>query len=350
MGYKVLIDGYNNTFDVPAEQLRGARSTATPAGDLDLRHVGFSEEERAKILQMKSFVKYAALDDRTRAKQIAAANLQQARRPPMLISHPSNESQKQSGSSSDATSQCPTNVSIPDLKLFQSNLFSFPHPPTAVKRSTETSQPAKVHLPFDRTRLDTRKWKSSGLISSISHPDREKSIPPVMSSVDAYVLSSSRRAVDIDQQKAIKRRELFTQIEQSVQIQAEPPVAPPAMPVPVEPKAALDLEVGIPLPEHRSNQHARPIKSRLDFDIHQATVRPYERYASASSRKTAVSCLQEAGYFKGKSWLKQVEISKEMVRRRVKRRIRRADQADESSSTGSLVPTIAHKPNIVKVN
>ena len=175
-----------------------------------------------------------------------------------------------------------------------------------------------------------------------------------MSSVDAYNLSSSRRTFEIEQQKAIKRRELFAQIEQSVQTQAQPPVTRPTAPVPVELKPAMNLDAVIPLPEHPSNQRSRAMKSRLDYDIHQATVKPYERYASATSRKTAVNCLQEAGYFKGKSWLKQVEISKEMIRHRVKRRIRRADQPEDVNLTASAVPTnmptIIHKPNIVKVN
>jgi hypothetical protein len=38
-----------------------------------------------------------------------------------------------------------------------------------------------------------------------------------MSSVDAYTLSSSRITSEIEQNKAAKRRELFTQIKQSVE-------------------------------------------------------------------------------------------------------------------------------------
>lgn len=63
------------------------------------------------------------------------------------------------------------------------------------------------------------------------------------------------------------------------------------------------------------------IRSRFDLEIQQATARSYERYASASIQQTTLNCLREAAFFKRKSWLQQVEISKEMVKQRTKRRI-----------------------------
>ncbi|CAF5132848.1 unnamed protein product, partial [Rotaria socialis] len=72
-------------------------------------------------------------------------------------------------------------------------------------------------------------------------------------------------------------------------------------------------------------QRSNVFKSRRDCELRQATVESYERYASAKTRSTAIHCLQEAGCFKGKSWLRQVEISKEMIKHTVKRRIRRAN-------------------------
>ena len=184
----------------------------------------------------------------------------------------------------------------------------------------------------------------------------------MMSSVDAYTLSSSRITSEIEQHKAAKRRELFTQIKQSVENQSDqqsevstnPPLST-SLPSNSKP---MDGETYIPLPDRPTMQGSSPIKSRIDADIRQATVKPYERYASATTRSTAVHCLQEAGYFKGKSWLKQVEISKEMVKHHVKRRIRRAD--DETNRKPILLPlrtnvvttttTNPPKPNTVKVN
>lgn len=80
LGYKVLIDGYNNKFEVPAEQLRGARANSANKPDYFDRYIGFSDEERDKIIQTKAYIKQYALDERRRAKQLAAARLQEARR------------------------------------------------------------------------------------------------------------------------------------------------------------------------------------------------------------------------------------------------------------------------------
>jgi len=84
LGYKVLIDGYNNTFEVPSDQLHRVRSSGITRSDKTDLYVGYSDEEREKIIQMKTFIKQFALDERQRAKQIAATHLQQSRRPPLL--------------------------------------------------------------------------------------------------------------------------------------------------------------------------------------------------------------------------------------------------------------------------
>jgi hypothetical protein len=77
LGYKVLIDGYNNTFEVPPEQLRNARSGgALRTG----RYIGFNDEEREKLIQTKAFMEQFTMDDRQRAKQTALIHLQQSHR------------------------------------------------------------------------------------------------------------------------------------------------------------------------------------------------------------------------------------------------------------------------------
>lgn len=76
------------------------------------------------------------------------------------------------------------------------------------------------------------------------------------------------------------------------------------------------------------NQQQKPnfgeTHSRADLKLRQQTLQPYERYGSASMHATAVNCLRDANSFTRKSWLKQVEISKEMVKQCTKRRIQRA--------------------------
>ncbi len=88
LGYKVLVDGFNNTFEVPEEQLRNKRSGRNFKSDENIRYAGFSEEEREKIIKRKAFIKDFALDERERAKQTVAANLQQTRRPPLVLLPP----------------------------------------------------------------------------------------------------------------------------------------------------------------------------------------------------------------------------------------------------------------------
>jgi hypothetical protein len=429
LGYKVLIDGFNNTFEVPIEQFHGAPSASTTRSEQDSRYAGFSEEERDKLIRMKSFVKEFALDDRKRAKQIAAANLQQSRRPPLLI-HQTSDPNKHSIQPSDSivsltevsSSQNRSNIIIPDLKTFRkmfdidnssvTNLSSSTtvSAPTFIKRMEGQSYKG-VHIPCfnlnyllrfiftldnhntndkpkrvsktankplislrSPTATENEKHTLPKIISAASNtPTRyssltnkldtvvtanKASLQPLMSSIDAYTLSSSLIASNIEQRKLAKRRELFTQIKQSLEEhESEKSTNPLSGSVPITHKTVHDNDVYIPLPDHPTNRRSSPIKSRLDADIRQATVGPYERYASATTRSTAVQCLQEAGYFKGKSWLKQVEISKEMVKHQVKRRIRRSDGETNHKpivlplrANVSTTSAVTHRPNAVKVN
>ncbi len=77
--------------------------------------------------------------------------------------------------------------------------------------------------------------------------------------------------------------------------------------------------------KHQTKRNLGSIQFTPDLKIQQATMKCYERYATASIHETAVHCLEEASFFKRKSWIKQVEISKEMVNQRTKRLIQRTD-------------------------
>jgi hypothetical protein len=153
----------------------------------------------------------------------------------------------------------------------------------------------------------------------------KKDIQPKMSSADAYVLSSSLINLDTERRKAAERRALFTEIKQSVENQLQP-LHKKSTNLPSVDRKSIDLDTYIALPDHSTVRRLSPIKSHIDVDVRQSVVQPYERYTSATTRSTAVHFLEEAGYFKGKSWLKQVEISKKMVQNHAKRQIRCTDK------------------------
>jgi hypothetical protein len=338
--------------------------------------MGYSDEERDKIIQMKTFVKEFALDDRKRAKQIAAAHLQQSRRPPILLqqSLSSIEPNKQSSEGISSSTDVSTNFKrshtiIPDMKSVRSmfdidnssvtNLSTLASAPSIIKRSEgkplidlsnqktkrlsktasksfpSTHEEDKHALPIFTTPTSSYSALTTKLETVI---DANKKDPPIiMSSVDAYTLSSTRMNMGFEQNQAAKRQALLTEIKESVEKQLQDQTGKLTHSLPVfSERKSVDVETYIPLPDRPLPQRSSPIKSHLDLDIHQATVKSYERYASATTRSTAVRCLQEAAYFKGKSWLKQVEISKEMAKHHAKRRIRRAD--DEENHKPVLLP------------
>lgn len=153
-----------------------------------------------------------------------------------------------------------------------------------------------------------------------------------MSSIDNYLLSPTRIAVNDEQQKIAAKRDLLVQTDQSLTNSVEKSTTktrPP--PVQANLSMIIDIDSLIAYPNHQTRRNLGPIQSRPDLKIQQTTMKCYERHASASIRETAVHCLQEVGLFKRKSWLKQVEISKEMVKQRAKRRIQRADDGKSNS-------------------
>jgi hypothetical protein len=301
--------------------------------DENIRYAGFSEEEREKIITMKLFIKDFALDERKRAKQIAAANLQQTRRPPLVLLPPKiilNQN-KQSSLVSESISSSSNMSSIQRRSISERHSSSVLNltPSTITKRIEDPPKTLHKKLPpipsvvineQEQQTLPIIMTSKSNIpktqLSMKNKPEtvinnNKKDIQPKMSSADAYKLSSSLINLETERRKAAERRELFTQIKQSVENQLQP------------------------LQEKSTNLLSADRKS-IDVDVRQSVVQPYERYASATTRSTAVHCLQEAGYFKGKSWLKQVEISKKMVKNHAKRRIRLADK--ETNKKPLLLP------------
>ena len=94
-----------------------------------------------------------------------------------------------------------------------------------------------------------------------------------------------------------------------------------------------DLNIDSPKahPDHQAGRNLSPIQMRSSLGIHQATIKSYERHTNASIHNTATECLREASFLKRKSWMKQVEMGKEMVKQRAKRLIERPDQEKRNS-------------------
>lgn len=304
LGYKVLIDGCNHNFEVPTEQSRNAKKTSEQD---DFRYSLYTSEERMRIHQVRNAIKESSIDDRTRAKQVALLNLKKSRRPPNFFSRRTSESDKsRTQSVSENNEQTTTNSNETSSRKAASidEKFSF----QLVRAQTNIVLPTKPnrteHLP---TLSNARSANPLGK----------------MSSADAFSLSASRRNEQNREEKQEKHRQTLNQIENSLQQPVKISQTEKKSQIP-KPPPMLDLDSYIPLPERSSTQRSSLFQNRADVQVFQSTVKPYERYASASARRTAVTCLQEATFLKGKTWLQKVEISKEMMKSRVKHRIQRA--------------------------
>lgn len=168
---------------------------------------------------------------------------------------------------------------------------------------------------------------------------------PLMSSTDAYMLSTTRLNMESEEHRTNRTRLIAAKLAQtSPQALGATENTRVMSSRSAERRSVVDMDSYLPLPEHSNPIGASPIKSRRDFDIHQSTIKVYERHASASARTMAIHCLQEASFFKSKSWLKQVELSKEMVKHQVHRRIRQGTPVSRPKSTA--VPLRATMANI----
>jgi hypothetical protein len=124
--------------------------------------------------------------------------------------------------------------------------------------------------------------------------------------------------------------------------------------LPIERQSAIDAETHVSLPDHPITFRNGPLKTHFDDAIRRSTIDTYQRYSSATLRSTAIDCLEEASFFKRKSWVKQVEIGKEMIKNRVHRRMRRADNKPPTKSPTQPLRaahiTTPYKPNTLKAN
>ncbi|CAF3144264.1 unnamed protein product [Rotaria sp. Silwood2] len=160
-----------------------------------------------------------------------------------------------------------------------------------------------------------------------------------MSSMDNSLLSPTRMAVNDQQQKITTKRDLLIKTEQSLQNSAKKLTTKmKSSSVQTNCSRILDTDSHTQRPDHQARKNLGPLQFRLDKKLQQATIKSYERRASASIHTTAVHCLQEAQFFKRKSWIKQVEISKEMVKQHVKRLLRQVDDNDDGRINSVFTP------------
>lgn len=171
---------------------------------------------------------------------------------------------------------------------------------------------------------------------------------PLMSNIDAYFVSTARpslasesRQMKLNVESPISLSQTFEQSMNNSQR--------------LDPQTLLDMESHLHLPERSKPFAANPIKSSFDLQIHRSTIKTYERQSGTTARETAINCIQEAKFFKRKSWLKQIEISKEMVKQQTQRHIRqtKVNHVDKSSriplraTMDALVPTAAESKTII---
>ncbi|CAF1523297.1 unnamed protein product, partial [Rotaria sordida] len=258
--------------------------------------------------------------------------------------------------------------------LLQSTLVNPIRSENSHESKEKTKQTSKIHQVTPRMSIVNEKNKhtlpiiNSSTIHSISTNKTDtvanvnkQVFQPQMSLVDAYLVSSTGFDLEIEQNKTTKTSELFTENEQSTQPQQQQSTEtiitttnPLSSSLRSDRISMLDVDSYIPLPDHPTNRSISPIKSRIDLEIHQSTIKSYERYASASTRSTAIDCLREATFFKKKPWIKKVEISKEMVKHKVQQRLRRAtndiNKKPIISPLRTTVSNSSHKSDTIKVN
>ena len=142
LGYKVLVDGYNHTFEAPPTQGRAVRSGSSTRSNQTFAYGAFSDEERTQIAQMKSSMKQYVMDERQRAKQLAAAQLQQLRRPPNLLPR----------SSSSGAPKPPAIAKVQWIRSQQESSFSMAPSQNPNQSSTSALAPS---VSKSKTNVDT---------------------------------------------------------------------------------------------------------------------------------------------------------------------------------------------------
>lgn len=166
---------------------------------------------------------------------------------------------------------------------------------------------------------------SNRIPSSMSTSVTNSSINEMMSSVEAYSISSSRIAAEKQQKRLAADREQMQRIKASFQAMIDDTSnAKKQMIVTTDTKKVRQLSALISLPE-KLRKDTSSIRSRYDRHVQQETLKSYDKHASQTNWKTALDCLDEATHLKRKPWVRQVDLSKTMAKHKVKRNIHQSD-------------------------
>ncbi|CAF4686041.1 unnamed protein product, partial [Rotaria sp. Silwood1] len=87
LGYKVLIDGFNNTFDASDESMCPVASSRKWQRDQTNRSGDCTNEECEKILKIKAHMEQFVADEQQRTKSTAAINPRKSQHLPLLAQH-----------------------------------------------------------------------------------------------------------------------------------------------------------------------------------------------------------------------------------------------------------------------
>jgi hypothetical protein len=120
LGYKVFIDGFNNTFDASHESTGSVASGRKSQTDQSDRYSGYTDDEREQILKMKVYMKQFGANEQQRTKSTVSINVQKSRNPPLLAQH------GLFGAKMQAISFAPTNHSVVLEDIVSSSEFSSP--------------------------------------------------------------------------------------------------------------------------------------------------------------------------------------------------------------------------------
>ena len=356
LGYKVLIDGFNNTFDAPNEPMHRIASGRKSQLDQTDRCIGFADEERAKILEMQASMKqFRADEQQLLTPHTGTSSLQKTRHPPLLAQRGLMRAQLQAIDHAPTVSSVIHEAKNSSLEVSNSKRIKrdvanpvslSPSSDQYERNRTGTINEIKEHEPTDNHTLPSVSTTILTLPPIQSMHDQQLKMEITrdiasdrrenMSSTDAYMISSARIAADDQQRRIAAKRARLAKIGQAVEYFTEKLAEKKR---PRSPKNNLIMSPStnpyLPLPARQLRKNMGPIQSRIDLKIQQATVMPYESYARESIQQSVVNSLREAGFFRRKSWLQKVEISQEMVRRRSQRCMR---PADETKMNGILSP------------
>lgn len=362
LGYPVLIDGINNDFDGPVDQSRIARANSTDPTEHTCQYGNFSNEDRMKIYMTKRRIKNFLANDRPRQQQ----PMSMLNRRATVVGTQRMSITNQTSTLKSALKQSsflakiaeslreteniepvakPIKVNVDEE---QSMLTGLPNSPPFRNR-VRMSMPAihRVSLSSDNLfrsqsqqktttienqypilsskPMSSSKTNNRDTVSDEQQRKTNQKFRPRLSAADIYFLNTSKLNPEEEKRKSLEKIERMVS-EQANSIISQSSSSSSSVDTKflrtVDPQLLLEKESRLLLRDGKLASGPRPIKSRFDQHIHRQTMKSYQTRSDTSSRDTVVECIEEAAHFKGKSWLRQIEISKQMIKTQAQQKLR----------------------------